>query len=56
MTKKSHLEPDEKLKVAVAVLINGWNQHDIAAFMGVNPGRVNEAVKEIKAAVGWVDE
>jgi hypothetical protein len=48
---KTALTPAEKLKVAYAVLINGWDQHEVAALMGVNPGRVNEAVMAVRKAI-----
>ena len=51
MEHKTALTPTEKLRVAVAVLIDGFDQHKVAALMGVNPGRVNEAVMAVKRAI-----
>ena len=48
---KTSLTPGEKLKVAYAVLINGWDQMEVASLMGVNIGRVNEAVQAIRKAI-----
>lgn len=48
---KTALTPAEKLRVAVAVLVWGWDQHKVAALMDVNPGRVAEAVVAIRAAL-----
>jgi DNA-directed RNA polymerase specialized sigma24 family protein len=56
---KAALTPAEKLRVAVAVLIEGFDQHRVAALMGVNLGRVNEAVTAVRQAIdpqneaGW---
>jgi hypothetical protein len=54
---KSALTPGEKLRVAVAVLLDGFDQHKVAALMGVNPGRVNEAVMAVRKAIDpeWRD-
>lgn len=51
--RKSHLTPDEKLRVAHAHLVNGVNQHDLAALMNVNPGRIAEAITAVRAACGF---
>lgn len=48
---KTALTPIEKLKVAYAVLIHGWDQMEVASLMGVNLGRVNEAVMAIRKAI-----
>ena len=48
---KTALTPGEKLRVAVAVLVWGWEQHKVAALMDVNQGRVNEAVVAILHAI-----
>ena len=48
---KAALTPAEKLRVAVAVLIDGFDQHKVAALMGVNMGRVNEAVVAVRQAI-----
>ena len=56
MTPRTKFTPEEKLRVAHAVLINGIDQHHIASLFAVNSGRVAEAVKLIREAVGWNDE
>jgi hypothetical protein len=48
---KAALTPAEKLRVAVAVLVDGFDQHKVAALMGVNMGRVNEAVVAVRQAI-----
>jgi hypothetical protein len=48
---KTALSPAEKLRVAVAVLLDGFDQHRVAALMGVNMGRVNEAVMAVRKAI-----
>jgi hypothetical protein len=48
---KTALTPAEKLRCAVAVLLDGFDQHRVAALMGVNPGRVNEAVMAVRQAI-----
>ena len=48
---KTALTPQEKLRVAVAVLVEGVPQHIIAALFGVNPGRVAEAVGAVRRAI-----
>jgi hypothetical protein len=45
---KTSLTPAEKLRVAVAVLADGIDQHKVAALMGVNPGRVGEFISKIR--------
>ena len=57
MREKPYLEhrtalmPAEKLRVAVAVLADGYDQHRVAALMGVNAGRVAEAVVAVRKAI-----
>jgi hypothetical protein len=48
---KTALTPAEMLRVAVAVLVDGIDQHRVAALYGVNVGRVNKCVKVIEAAI-----
>jgi hypothetical protein len=45
--------PDDQmnLRFAWAVLMLGYNQHDVAAIFGVNGGRVAEAVQAVRLAV-----
>jgi hypothetical protein len=46
--RKTALTPQEKLRVVVAVLVDGMDQHKVAALMGVNPGRVNTIVVAVR--------
>jgi hypothetical protein len=48
---RASLSPAEKLRVAVAVLLEGFDQHKVAALMGVNQGRVAEAVGAVRKAI-----
>ena len=48
---KTALTPQEKLRIAVAVLVEGVPQHVIAALFGVNPGRVAEAIGAVRRAI-----
>ena len=48
---RTALTPAEKLRVAVAVLVDGFDQHKVAALMGVNAGRVAEAVVAVRQAI-----
>jgi DNA-directed RNA polymerase specialized sigma24 family protein len=45
------LTPAQKLRAAVAVLLDGMDQHKVAAMFGVNPGRVNKAVSAVREAI-----
>jgi predicted transcriptional regulator len=45
------LTPEQVLRVAVAHLQNGIDQHHLAQLMGVNQGRINEAVKALDWAI-----
>jgi hypothetical protein len=47
---KTSLTPAEQLRVAVAVIVDGIDQHKVAALMGVNPGRVANAVTTARKA------
>ena len=53
---RTALSPAEKLRVAVAVLVEGVPQHVIAALMGVNPGRVAEAVVTARQTFGFEND
>ena len=53
MPRRKSLNAEEKLTAAYGVLILGLAQHDVAAMMGCNAGRVAEAVTACKAAVNW---
>ncbi|HEY1881229.1 MAG TPA: hypothetical protein VGG68_14980 [Caulobacteraceae bacterium] len=46
--RKTALSAQEKLRVVVAVLVDGIDQHKVASLMGVNPGRVNEIVVAVR--------
>jgi hypothetical protein len=48
---KTALTAQEKLRIAVAVLIDGVPQHVVAALFGVNSGRIAEAVATIRKAL-----
>jgi hypothetical protein len=45
-------DAEMNLRFAWAVLMLGYNQHDVAAIFGVNGGRVAEAVQAVRLAVG----
>jgi hypothetical protein len=53
---RTALTPSEKLRAAVAVLIEGVPQHVVAALFGVNPGRVAEAVTTIRQTLNWPEK
>jgi hypothetical protein len=52
MQTKVNLEPMEKLKAAYMHDVLGVDQHIIAAFFGINSGRVNEAIRDVRLAIG----
>jgi hypothetical protein len=52
-TPKAALSPAEKLTVAYFHLVRGIAQHDLASLQGVNPGRVAEAIADVRTAIGW---
>lgn len=39
------------LRFAWAVIVLGYNQHDVAALFNVNGGRVAEAVQAVRIAI-----
>ena len=43
-----HLTPEDKLRIAVAVLIHGVDQHHVAALFDINQGRVSEITSEVR--------
>ena len=49
---KTALTPGEKLRVAHACLVWGWDDHKVAQLMNVNPARVSEAVTAVRDALG----
>ncbi len=49
---KRSLTPQEKIKAAYLHEVRGIQQSDIAVAFEVNIGRVNEALMEIRQAVG----
>ena len=53
MSRRKSLTPDEKLTAAYGVLCLGLLQHDVAAMMGCNAGRVAEAVVAARNAFGF---
>lgn len=50
---KTNLTPQEKLRAACAYLLEGIDQHKIAFIYGVNPGRVSEAIMDVRKALGF---
>ena len=54
--QKTSLTPDERLRAAHAHMINGIDQHHIAALFGVNAGRVAEAVVAVRRACGYPEK
>jgi transposase len=46
--RKTALTPQEKLRVVVAVLVDGMEQQRVANLMGVNIARVNEIVQAVR--------
>lgn len=57
MVRKVSLTANENLCAAYAHFVLGVDQHVLAPIMGgVNPGRVNEAVKAIEYAMNNVAE
>lgn len=53
---KTSLTPGEKIRVAHACLVWGWDDHKVAYLMNVNPARVSEAVTSIRASLGDTDD
>ena len=49
---KTELTPEEKIVAAYMYHWRGVDQHVIADFFRVNHGRVNEAIMEVRKAVG----
>ena len=50
LTMREGLTPEEKLRVSVAVLLDGVDQMSVASLLGVNVGRINEAVQIARKA------
>jgi len=46
-----HLTPEQVLRVAYGHILDGIDQHKLAALMGVNQGRINEACKAIEFTI-----
>jgi DNA-directed RNA polymerase specialized sigma24 family protein len=53
---KTALTPVEKIKAAYLHLVRGVTQQDIAVAFEVNSGRVNEAIMDVRAAVGMAPD
>lgn len=49
---KTNLTPEEKLKAAYLYEVRGVEQHLLADIFGVNAGRIADAVKSVRKAVG----
>jgi transposase len=54
--RKTALTPQEKLRVVVAVLVDGMEQQRVANLMGVNIARVNEIVQAVRKLLEAKDE
>jgi hypothetical protein len=50
--QKAALTPREKLKAAYFHYVHGLDPHLLADFFNVKPARVDEAISEIRKAVG----
>ena len=50
--QKTSLTPEEKIKAAYLYEVRGIEQHLLADVFGVNAGRIADAVKTVRAAVG----
>lgn len=50
---QASLSPEDKLKAAYYHLVGGLDQHIIAGMFFINPGRVAEAIKDVRVAIGW---
>lgn len=50
--KKTTLTPEEKIRVAMGHEVYGIEQHALAALFAVNPGRIADAIAEIRMAAG----
>ena len=50
--KKTALTPTEKLTASWAHIVQGVDQHTLAAIYGVNAGRIAEAVSAARIAFG----
>lgn len=53
---KAALTPLEKLRVAYFHEVRGVEQHVLADWTGVNPGRVAEAIVAVRKAIGLTQE
>ena len=52
---KTALTPKEKLKAAYFYEIRGVAQHVLADMFEVNPGRIAEALEQVRKAIGLKD-
>jgi hypothetical protein len=50
---KTALTPEEKIRVAAAYEVFNIDQHVLAFLYGVNQGRINEAIMDLKQAAGY---
>ena len=50
------LTPEQKLRAAVAHILDDVPQHIIASLFGVNQGRVNEAVAAVREALNFPEK
>jgi len=51
--EKTKLTPDEKLRVAFGYLCLGMSQHQLVALFNVNPGRINDAISDVREVLDW---
>ena len=53
---KTTLEPEEKLKAAYLHEFMGLDMHTLTVVFGVNPGRIAEAISDVRRAIGMEKE
>jgi hypothetical protein len=53
---KASLSPEEKLKAAYLHEVVGLDYHTLTIIFGVNPGRIADAIKDVRLAVGLAEE
>lgn len=51
--KKTELTPAEKIRVAMGYEVYGIDQHVLAALFAVNPGRIAEAISNVRNAIDY---
>lgn len=53
---KASLSPEEKLKAAYLYEIAGLDYQTLTIIFGVNPGRIADAIKAVREAIGLVGD